>query len=189
MDINVIIRLVVSGLVALLFSFVGLVVLKRVWWTSPGVSDNGCKTFRPSVIVYAPTVLGGVAMVLLPIYSPLPGMIAWPFAIVGMVIGGFSLPSLLGLHQVVVRDGGIEGASTGFLLTLGQARDMLKWSEISRSGKAWNGYAYIETDDGRRVYWSDHYTGAAHLWNIVFENCPHLLVDQNGDHEGDDREG
>lgn len=77
----------------------------------------------------------------------------------GLALGGFMAPSLTHAHDVVWNRDHVEGPSHLFGLTLGWKRRQIKWDDISKIGKTFTGYDYLETRDGRRIYWSYLYPG------------------------------
>ena len=64
-----------------------------------------------------------------------------------------------------------------FGLTLGAARTEIAWSDIVRAGRTMTGYWYVESGDGRRVYWSYLCAGCDALWQALRGHCPTLQFD------------
>ncbi len=60
--------------------------------------------------------------------------------------------------------------------TLGAARTEIAWSEIAKTGKTITGYWYVESGDGRRVYWSYLYKGYGALVLALRGHCPSLQL-------------
>ena len=69
--------------------------------------------------------------------------------------------SLSPRHDLVWSDTGIEGPCRKVLGILGSARTQIRWGEIALTGRTLGGYAFVETADGRRIYWSSLYSGFA----------------------------
>jgi hypothetical protein len=82
------------------------------------------------------------------------GWAAAAAALFGAAIAGFMAPSVTSIHAVRWNGEGIEGPARMFGPTLGTARTEIAWSDIVRTGKTVTGYWYVESGDGRRVYWS-----------------------------------
>jgi hypothetical protein len=95
-------------------------------------------------------------------------------ACMGLAAGGFMSPSLTHMHDVHWSEGVIEGPSRMFGPTLGLARTSIAWSDVVRTGSTMTGYRYVETLDGRRVYWSFLYKGNAALEAALALRCPGL---------------
>jgi hypothetical protein len=72
--------------------------------------------------------------------------------------------SLSRRHDLVWSDTGIEGPCRKIVGILGSARTQIRWSEIALTGRTLGGYSFVETADGRRIYWSSLYSGF-----VVFE--------------------
>ena len=77
----------------------------------------------------------------------------------GLAMGGFMAPSLTHAHDVTWNRDHVEGPSHLFGLTLGWKRHRIAWRDIEKTGKTFTGYDYLETRDGRRIYWSFLYPG------------------------------
>ncbi|MEO6216084.1 MAG: hypothetical protein ABIO86_08640 [Sphingomonas sp.] len=72
--------------------------------------------------------------------------------------------SLSRRHDLVWSDTGIEGPCRKIVGILGSARTQIRWSDIALTGRTLGGYSFVETADGRRIYWSSLYSGF-----VVFE--------------------
>lgn len=77
----------------------------------------------------------------------------------GLALGGFMAPSLTHAHDVVWTRDYVEGPSHLFGLTLGWKRQQIEWDDVEKTGKTFTGYDYLQTRDGRRIYWSYLYPG------------------------------
>lgn len=123
------------------------------------------------------TVVGGGAMAVGALAAFVAGTvdgIGLVVALMGLAIGGFMAPSLTHMHDVHWSEGVIEGPSRMFGPTLGLARTSIAWGDVVRSGSTMTGYRYVETLDGRRVYWSYLYKGNATLEEAIALRCPRL---------------
>jgi hypothetical protein len=72
--------------------------------------------------------------------------------------------SLSRRHDVVWNDTGIDGPCRKIVGILGSARTQIRWGEIALTERTLDGYSFVETADGRRIYWSNLYSGF-----VVFE--------------------
>ena len=88
---------------------------------------------------------------------------AWPVGLIvfliGAAISGFMAPSLTNVHILTWSRNGVEGPSKTFGPTLGLEKTTILWGDIQRMGKTATSYWYIESKDGRRIYWSFLYKG------------------------------
>jgi hypothetical protein len=57
---------------------------------------------------------------------------------------------------------------------LGFERTTIPWADIAQAGKTRTGYWYIESKDGRRIYWTILHKGAGRLVDIINARCPSL---------------
>jgi hypothetical protein len=104
------------------------------------------------------------------------GLGALAIAILGLCIAGFMSPSLTTVHRVTWEKEGIEGPSRLFGLTLGLERTKILWREIARAGTTKTGYWFVESLDGRRVYWSYLYRGYGALTAFLHRKRPDLAL-------------
>ncbi len=81
-------------------------------------------------------------------------------------------PSLTSVHDVNWNDEYVEGASKLFGPTLSKKRTRIKWSEIVNLGETSTQYWYLESVDGRKIYWSYLYMGHAVFAEAIERNCP-----------------
>lgn len=101
---------------------------------------------------------------------------ALAISVIGICCGGFMAPSLTSVHKVIWTQAGIEGPSKMFGPTLGTARTMILWGDISRTGTTFTSYWYVEAADGRRVYWSYLYKGFGALTAMLRAKRPDLKL-------------
>ena len=97
--------------------------------------------------------------------------------VVGAAFTLLMAPSLTRWHDVIWNDTAIEGPSRMIGPTLGRARARILWGEIVRAGTTAIGYAFAETADKRRVYWSYRYPGAATFGKCLRLYRPDLFGD------------
>lgn len=136
-------------------------------------ADQG--TIRPERISAWFTVIGGTAMCIFGIALALNmGWIGGALAAMGLAIAGFMAPSLTSVHAVHWNPTGVEGPSILFGPTLGLRRTQIIWSDIVKTGATLTSYWFIESGDGRRVYWSYLYKGHRALAQALRTHCPNL---------------
>jgi hypothetical protein len=139
--------------------------------------EGGSGTITPEKSSAVFTVVGGGAMAVGGLGAFLAGTVdgrGLVVACIGLAIGGFMSPSLTHMHDVYWSEGVIEGPSRMFGPTLGLARTSIAWGDVVRTGSTMTWYRYVETLDGRRVYWSYLYTGNATLEAALALRCPGL---------------
>ncbi len=86
------------------------------------------------------------------------------------------IPSLTNFHNVQWTAEFVEGPTSTFGPTLGLKRDRLEWSDIVKAGKTATGYWFVESTDGRRVYWSYLYKGYRSFETFLKLKCPNLTL-------------
>jgi hypothetical protein len=101
---------------------------------------------------------------------------AFAVAVIGFCIAGFMAPSLTSVHRVTWDEEAIEGPSHLFGLTLGWRRAKIPWRDIARAGTTITGYWFVESFDGRRVYWSYLYKGYGVLTAFLSMKRPDLFL-------------
>jgi hypothetical protein len=97
-------------------------------------------------------------------------------ALLGAAIAGFMVPSVTSVHRVNWDEVGIEGPSRTFGLTLGLARTSIRWSDIEAVGSTITGYWFVQSRDGKRIYWSYLYKGYRSLNLALKRNCPSIAL-------------
>lgn len=143
----------------------------------PATLAPGAGTIRPGLWSAWLTVLVGIAMLAMAATASIyghGGRTAAALAVLGALIAGFMAPSLTSIHAVRWNEHGIEGPAKMFGPTLGAARTEIAWSEIVRAGTTITGYWFVESRDGRRVYWSYLYKGYGGLIAGLQSHCPSL---------------
>jgi hypothetical protein len=140
-------------------------------------ADQG--TIRPERISAWFTVIMGTAICLFGLASVLAlhtGWIGGALGVMGLAIAGFMAPSLTSVHAVHWNSEGVEGPSTLFGPTLGLKRTQIIWSDIMNTGRTFTSYWFIESSDGRRIYWSYLYKGHIAFAQALHAHCPNLEV-------------
>lgn len=151
----------------------------------PKAYDGQSGTIAPERISAAFTVIGGAVMALggaallwaavqESALSPSHLVTAIGLLLMGLAIGGFMSPSLTNIHSVSWTPAGLDGPSKLFGPTLGLKREALSWAELATTGKTATGYWYVESRDGRRIYWSYLYKGCRRLADALRSHCPEL---------------
>lgn len=156
------IRVIASGLIG------GIVASLCVgWWmrknyqARPLKNSGAAGTISPGKLSAAiVTLLGMVGAFfgigLLINGSALTGLIC---LFIGAPLAAFMSPSLTHTHDVSWNDVQATGPCKLFGLTLGRSRTSISWNAVVSTGKTASGYWFIESDDGRRIYWSYLYPG------------------------------
>lgn len=156
-------------------ALIGLLI-KQSMNTQPSEFTNVSGTIRPGKLSAIFTVTGGVVFAATGIAATLSnelvlGVLIFAF---GAAIAGFMAPSLGSWHDVNWGLEGVNGASKMFGPSLGRSRTTIKWQEISTSGVTATQYWYIESTDGRRVYWSYLYRGHAKFRDEIQARRPDI---------------
>src|SRR5262245_7827910 len=134
-------------------------ILRR---SRPATLAGRTGTIRPDLWSAWLTVVAGLAMVVAAAWAAIHGNGGWAAAgaaLLGAAIAGFMAPSVTSIHAVHWNERGIEGPAKMLGPTLGRARTEIAWSEIVKTGTTTTGYWFVESGDGRRVYWSYLYKG------------------------------
>ncbi|MCJ2188897.1 hypothetical protein MTR66_19025 [Novosphingobium sp. 2638] len=105
-------------------------------------------------------LLGFIGIAVLFMHAEQDGFGVWiGLLVTGALLVGFMAPSLTHAHDVTWESDYVEGPAHMFGLTLGWKRHRVDWRDIVKTGKTLTGYDYLETHDGRRIYWSYLYPG------------------------------
>jgi hypothetical protein len=167
----------VSAVTAVVLGMLARVIRSR----KPLVELNGISgTITPEKISAVFTVVGGGAMAAGGLGAFVAGTVdgtGLVVAFIGLAIAGFMAPSLTHMHDVHWSERMIAGPARTFGPTLGLARATITWGDVVRTGSTMTGYRYVETLDGRRVYWSFLYKGNATLEAAIAARCPGLVAD------------
>jgi hypothetical protein len=103
--------------------------------------------------------------------------IAAALGFLGIVFAVAAAPQVVWRHEVRWNQKEIEGPAKMFGLTLGAARAKIVWSDIVRAARTMTGYWYVESSDGRRVYWSYLCAGCDGPMQALRAHCPTLNFD------------
>lgn len=135
-------------------------------------------SITPGKISAAAITLLGVALAILGLASLLNG-VAMPGVIcsaIGIALAAFMSPSLVHIHDVSWDMTGVNGPCRLFGPTLGRPRTHIRWEDITAAGKTATSYWFIQSNDGRRVYWSYLYPGYGHFVENIRSRLPHLTL-------------
>lgn len=164
--------------------FIAVVTMFCITWmrnrgkhAKPKFLENQSGTIAPgklsawlTVIIGSIMVVGGVLLLFVPdALGVALGLIA-----MGGAIAGFMSPSLTSMHDLNWTDTHVEGPSNLFGPTLGKRRTTINWTDITKTGTTATSYTYIESNDGRRIYWSYLYRGHGVFEDTLLQKCPHL---------------
>ena len=117
-------------------------------------------------------VLVGVGLAVYYLYAFIQGMssgtpVANALNLAGVLGGGlmalWMLPSLTSLQDLSWDHWGVHGIGHKIGPVLGWRKERIGWHEISRRGETVTRHRYLETSDGRRIYWSHLYSGYGHF--------------------------
>jgi hypothetical protein len=171
-----VLRPVIAAVFAALILWALARVLRR---STPASLAADAGMIRPELWTAWFTVLGGLAVLVVALWAAIVkdgGWAAAAVALLGAAIAGFMAPSVTSVHAVRWNENGIEGPAKTLGPTLGTARTQMAWSDIVRTGQTTTGYWYVESHDGRRVYWSYLYKGYGALARALQRQCPTLRL-------------
>jgi hypothetical protein len=144
----------------------------------PVAEEAPSGTIRPPLLRAWLGTLFGLMMLLAALWAAIGSHnsdVAAAAAFLGIVFVGASAPQIAWDHKVRWNQTGIEGPAKMFGLTLGPTRTEIAWSDIVRTGRTQTGYWYVESRDGRRVYWSYLCVGYEALTRELQRKCPPLF--------------
>lgn len=95
---------------------------------------------------------------------------------IGFPMAIFMAPSITHLHDVRWDSKEVNGPCRLFGLSLGLSRTSISWDEIKSTGKTITGYWFIQSRDGRRVYWSYLYPGYGRFVDNLLFHRPSLKI-------------
>lgn len=101
----------------------------------------------------------------------IPGLIC---LLTGAALALFMSPSLLHIHDVGWNAEGVSGPSSLFGPTLGSSRTNIRWADIVATGSTATSYWFIQSSDGRRIYWSYLYPGYGQLVESLKARLPNI---------------
>jgi hypothetical protein len=134
---------------------------------------------RPPVLSVWFGTLFGLLMIVAAVWAAMINRydMAAAFGFLGVVFTAAAAPQVIWRHEVRWNQMEIYGPAKMFGLTLGAGRTEIAWSDIVRAGRTMTGYWYVESRDGRRVYWSYLCAGCDVLIQAVRGHCPTLQFD------------
>jgi hypothetical protein len=154
-------------------------LLSRVLRTAkPNVAGEAAGAIAPEKGTWFTVVVGSV-MAVAGLYGALfhrAGLGGVGLAVLGLCVAGFMSPSLTTVHTVSWDTEAIEGPSNLFGPTLGLRRTKILWDDIARTGTTITGHWFVESRDGRRVYWSFLYKGHGVLTAYLRARRPDLKL-------------
>ncbi len=139
-----------------------------------GVISPGKGTAWFCIIVGVIMILGGLLLVTFEGVPAIP--LGLSVALFGAILSGFMAPSLSSIHDVNWNAKYVEGASRMFGPTLGKLRTQIEWPDITSTGTTVTQYWYIQSKDGRRIYWSYLYNGHGAFAQVLARKCPSLKL-------------
>jgi hypothetical protein len=126
-----------------------------------GAADSDRGEISPGRISALATIVVGLLLAAVGVVGLTSGnlLLGLAFGLIGVAVVGFMAPSLTNLHALRWNTDRVEGPASMFGLTLGLGRTQIAWADIRRTGDTATGYWYVESQDGRRIYWSYLYKG------------------------------
>jgi len=177
LEIRSLIVMIAAGAVAVWLSW----LLRRA---RPAALDEKHGAIMPDRWSAWLTLIGGLLMFGIGTWATLNLNGGWAVALValfGVAIAGFMAPSTTAVHIVNWSEKGIQGPCRLFGPTLATKRTEIAWTDIVSAGKTITGYWYVESNDGRRVYWSYLYKGYGALTVAIRTHCPSLRLPRDLD--------
>ena len=169
-----------QGIATVLVSAGTIALLSRMLRKArPSIAKGTAGAIEPEKSTAWITIVAGCLLWLAGLYGILfraGGLAALAVTILGLAISGFMAPSLTSVHRVTWEEEAIEGPSSLFGLTLGLRRTRILWRDIARAGTTMTGYWFVESLDGRRVYWSYLYKGYGALTAFLQKKRPDLRL-------------
>jgi hypothetical protein len=98
---------------------------------------------------------------------------------VGLAILSQNAPLLGKSRRVAWSRNGVDGPSRTPKWAVGPARTSIAWSDIRAIGCLGYGYWFIETGDGRRIYWNRLYNGYGAFVDYLQRERPDLALPAN----------
>ncbi|QNA85209.1 hypothetical protein G4G27_15285 [Sphingomonas sp. So64.6b] len=135
----------------------------------------------PGKISAAVITFFGVAMVMIGIALIFFGVLAAGFICLlpGIALIIFMGSSLSGMHDVSWNSTNVSGPSRLFGPSLGRSRTTIRWDEIVSTGKTTTSYWFIQSRDGRRIYWSYLYPGYGRFVDSLLLNRPQMMLPED----------
>ncbi len=135
--------------------------------TKPKQTDDGQQLIRmPKVLCYIGIVsclflcaLGGGIIVFGSEEGIGTKLIAGVLFVACALLIPLSVNALGSSYDVVWNEEGITGPSKLYTFKVRQSRITINWNDISKLGETALRSIYVESKDGRRIFWSMYYTG------------------------------
>ena len=94
--------------------------------------------------------------------------------VLGIPMALFMLPSLTHVHDLAWNATEVSGPCGLFGPGLGRRRTTIPWNEITATGKTITSFWFIQSRDGRRIYWSYLYPGYGRFVESLMRKRPEL---------------
>lgn len=135
----------------------------------------------PGKISAAIITLVGAALTIFGLASIIYGVLVAGLAclVVGLALTVFMGPSLTRIHDVSWNSTEVNGPSRLFGPSLGRSRTTIRWDEIASTGKTVTSYWFIQSGDGRRIYWSYLYPGYGRFVDSLMSNRPEIELPED----------
>lgn len=166
--------LIVAGVVALVT--IGWSLLNRKRDPHRATGDDGA--ISPGKISAALVTALGVGVLLSGVHAAATGdlKVGLGWAAAGGLLIIFMGPSLTHRHDVIWTDEGVQGPSRLFGPSLWLSRTSIQWQDIGAVGATITNYWFVQSFDGRRIYWSYLYPGYGSLTRRLRAKRPDLSI-------------
>lgn len=166
--------LIVAGVVALVTVGWSLLNRKRAPLRASG--DDG--TISPGKVSAALVIALGVGVLWVGAHAAAAGDskggLGWAAA--GGLLILFMAPSLTHRHDVIWTDEDVQGPSRLFGPSLWLSRTSIQWQDIGTVGATITNYWFVQSFDGRRIYWSYLYPGYGSFTRRLRAKRPDLII-------------
>ncbi len=163
------------------FTFIAVFVAIFMSWLARinrnhyGIKSEGRNRIAPNKFIFIPCILIGLMFFCLGVYGIIVedmGMFGWAFSLGFFLLSLILFISLNPKNDLIWTDEYVEGSTKLFFGTLICKRTLIRWTEITLVGTTTSGYAYLETVDQRRIYWSYLYKGYSEFEKQFNKMCP-----------------
>ena len=153
------------------------IVMSGLYWLArrarPMHRDDVSGSIRPNPIAIGLGLIVGLGVSLSAFWASAFANAGFPALAVSAgfaVLSALLVPSFLSVSILRWDAHGIEGP--GKAIWPPWSRNRIAWVEIVGGGSVFGGYNYVEAEDGRRVYWTDLYSGTDAFIQALVEHCP-----------------
>lgn len=163
--------------------FIAIVTALIIGWiskknyTNQNLTNDAEGRTKPNKLLSIVCIIGSVCFSILGFYTAFVediGISGWGLGI-GFLIGSIVfVMSLSPKHQLHWTTEHVEGASKLFYGFLMFERTRIEWKDVVETGSTFSGYTYIQTSDGRRIYWNFLQKGSNTFEGHLLSRCPNI---------------